>query len=87
MADQLAESHTAQKQQKVAFHCLCRTDVSKCQSSIMDHLRADVALTLPWLENVICVRQTRRLPNGRDLVLCALYCPLWCEVWRGAAAG
>lgn len=59
---------------------------SKCQSSIMDHLRTDVVLTLPWLENVICVCQTRGLPKGRDLVLCALYCLLWCEVWRGAAA-
>ena len=37
MADQLTESHTAQKQQKVAFHCLCRTDVSKKQMSEQHH--------------------------------------------------
>lgn len=37
MVDQLTESHTAQKQEKVAFHCFCRTDVSKKQMSEQHH--------------------------------------------------
>lgn len=53
----------------------------------MGHLSTDVVLTLPWLENVICACQTRRLPKGRDRLLCALRCLLWREVWRRAAAG
>lgn len=37
VADQLTESHTAQKQEKVAFYCLCRTDVSEKQMSEQHH--------------------------------------------------
>ena len=37
MVDQLTESHTAQKQEKVAVHCFCRTDVSKKQMSEQHH--------------------------------------------------
>ena len=47
----------------------------------MDHLRADVALTLPWLENVICIRQKEGFQTAGTLSF------VHCTVRSGARSG